>query len=959
MGINKENLLNAYEHGFIDQNIDKVGHHPPRMIVNSKEENVLSSMLDEMEVCDSFSISVAFITEGGLATLKATLYELAKRNVKGRIITSTYLNFNKPKVFKALLGIPNIEVRITGKEGFHAKGYVFGNRHYTSMFIGSSNLTDAALKKNYEYNLKLTSLENGAVIQHFNNQFEALWLDSVPVDHAWIEAYEQAYVEEPIQRKVLEVIEDRSKYQYRGGAAPLIKPNAMQSEALNALDQLRQTGKDKGLVISATGTGKTYLAAFDVQQFKPERMLFLAHREQILDKSRHDFSNLLGGPQSDFGIFSGNQKTVNAKYLFATVQTLSRDDNVNQFNPEDFDYIIVDEAHRSGAETYKKILSHFNPSFLLGMTATPERTDDAEIFSLFDYNIAYEIRLQQALEAEILAPFHYFGVTDYEKDGQMIDDTAALAHLTSSERIEHLMAKIEYYGYSGEVLRGLMFVSNREEAHALSEALNTHKYRTKALTGLDTQHERQKAIQAFESGELDYIITVDIFNEGIDIPSINQVVMLRQTKSSIIFIQQLGRGLRKHDDKEYLTVIDFIGNYKNNYMIPIALTGDKSYSKDRLRRTLINRNMINGVSTINFEAVAKEKIYQSINTTPVNRQNFLKEMHIYLKNKLGRMPTLLDYHKDIDVIDPSVILHKYNHYFEFLVKIKETEMHIPQSSHQILTFLSKEIAEGKRIAETHLLRAVMEAPMEVKEFQLKMHKLGYHMTDDTMRSVLRMLTHQFHTEPDRKKYGEPLVEIKDDTIHPTGTLTEVLENPFVADHIHQILALSIEYSRAYDQSTMLTINQKYSRKDVCRLLEWDKDESSTMYGYKYKHGTCPIFITYHKDETIEETIQYEDQFLDQNTLKWSTRSNRTLQSKEVRTILDAHGEGAHIHIFVKKDDDEGTDFYYLGRGHIDYDSLHEKKMNNGSGKPVVMMNMIMEKTVDYEIYTYLESSMKK
>ncbi|MCG1010208.1 DEAD/DEAH box helicase [Salinicoccus sp. ID82-1] len=959
MGINKENLLNAYEHGFVDQNIDKVAHHPPRMIINSREENVLSSMLDEMEVCDSFSISVAFITEGGLATLKTTLHELAKRKVKGRIITSTYLNFNKPKVFKALLGIPNIDVRVTGKEGFHAKGYVFRNRHYTSMFIGSSNLTDAALKKNYEYNLKLTSLENGAVIQHFNNQFEALWNDSVPVDDAWVDAYAQSYVEEPMQRTVLEVIEDRSKYRYRGAEGPVIKPNAMQYEALNALDQLRRTGKNKGLVISATGTGKTYLAAFDVQQFRPRRMLFLAHREQILDKSRNDFSNLLEGSPSDFGIFSGNQKAADAKYLFATVQTLSREGNLRRFNPDDFDYIIVDEAHRSGADTYAKILDHFNPSFLLGMTATPERTDDAEIFSLFDYNIAYEIRLQQALEEEILAPFHYFGVTDYEKDGQIIDDTTALGRLTSSERIDHLLEKIEYYGHSGEVLHGLMFVSNRQEAHELSEALNARGYSTKALTGLHTQAERQQAVRQFENGGLDYIITVDIFNEGVDIPAINQVVMLRQTKSSIVFIQQLGRGLRKYDDKEYLTVIDFIGNYKNNYMIPIALTGDKSYNKDRLRKSLINRNTVSGVSTINFEAVAKEKIYQSINTTPVNRQSFLKEMHIYLKNKLGRMPTLLDYYKDVDVIDPFVILHKYSYYLEFLMKIKETDLNITHNSRQILAFLSGEIAEGKRIIETHLLKAVIKAPVGLQDFQLEMHRQGYHMTDDTMRSVLRMLTHQFHTQQDLKKYGEPLVEIVEDTIHPTRALSDALEDPLVYDHIVQLLELSMESSAQYNQTTPLTINQKYSRKDACRLLEWDKDESSTMYGYKYKHGTCPIFITYHKDETIGETIQYEDQFLDQSTLRWATRSNRTLQSKEIRTILDAHSKGAPIHIFVKKNDDEGTDFYYLGQGRIDYDSLHETKMNDGFGKPVVMMNMVMERPVDYEIYKYLESSMQK
>ena len=955
MEVNRDNLLNAYEQGFLDQHTHKIGHHPPRIIINSKEENVLSSMLDEMEGCTSFSISVAFITEGGLATLKTALYELAKRNRGGRIITSTYLNFNRPKVFKALLNIPNLEVRVADKEGFHAKGYVFRNSHYSSMFIGSSNLTDAALKKNYEYNLKLTSLENGAVIQHFNSQFEKLWEESTAVDAEWIRQYEQTHVEQPEQRKVLEVIEDRSRYQHKALTGQVIQPNIMQKEALIELAGLRRAGKDKGLVVSATGTGKTYLAAFDVQQYRPGRMLFLAHREQILEKSMNDFSNLLDASPAEFGIYSGSTKRRDAKYLFATVQTLSKTANLEQFDPDDFDYIIVDEAHRSSAATYRKILNHFTPGFLLGMTATPERTDDMEIFSLFDYNIAYEIRLQQALEEEILAPFHYFGVTDYEKDGMSIDDTTALGQLTSNDRVAHLVEKIEYYGHSGETLRGLMFVSNKKEAAELSQALNMRGYRTRALTSDDSQKLRQQTIKELENGRLDYIITVDIFNEGVDIPSLNQVVMLRQTKSSIIFIQQLGRGLRKHDDKEYLTVIDFIGNYRNNYMIPIALTGDRSYNKDRLRKSLIDRDAISGVSTINFESVAKEKIYRSISTTTLNSQSFLKEMHLYLKNKIGRLPTLIDFHNDKDVIDPLVILHKYSHYLEFLVKIKEKDLSILKNDHQVLAFLSKEIADGKRIHETLLLQQVIESPVNMRDFQLDMHRRGYHMTDDTMHSLLRVLTHAFHTQQDIKKYGEPLIEVAGDFIHPSDTFSSALENPVIREHVSQVMELSLALGKEYDQSTPLTINRKYSRKDACRLLNWDKDESSTLYGYNYKHGTCPIFITYHKNEDIEDTIRYEDQFLDPNTLKWFTRSNRTLDSKEIKTILHAHRQGAPIHIFVKKDDDEGTTFYYLGEGHIDYQTLEETRMNDGTGKPVVTMNMVMERPLDYDLYKYLES----
>ncbi len=957
MEVNRDNLLNAYERGFLDQSSNKIAHHPPKLIINSNEENILSPILDEMEICDSFVISVAFITEGGLATLKSTLHELAERNVKGRIVTSTYLNFNKPKVFKELMKLDNVEVKVTSQEGFHAKGYIFNNKRYSAMFIGSSNLTDTALKKNYEYNLKLTSLENGEVINHFNDNFERLWMNASPIHEAWIERYEAEYIEEPERRKIIQIIEDQSKYEYKTTVKDKIEPNLMQEEALHQLKNLRAEGKDKGLIISATGTGKTYLSAFDVKQYKPKRMLFLAHREQILNKSRQDFASLIKEDPSEFGVYSGNQKDIHAKYLFATVQTLSRQDNLEQFNPDDFDYIIIDEAHRSGAETYKKIIDYLKPEFLVGMTATPERTDDTDIFSIFDYNIAYEIRLQRALEEEILSPFHYFGVTDYIRDGMVVDETTALSKLISDERIDHIIEKIEYYGHSGDERRGLMFVSNRDEAVGISDMLNTRGYNTVSLTGKNTQEERKNAVRRLESDQLDYIITVDIFNEGVDIPSINQVVMLRQTQSSIIFIQQLGRGLRKHDEKDYLTVIDFIGNYKNNYMIPIALTGDKSYNKDRLRKSINTRNTISGVSTINFEKIAKEKIYKSINTSTLNSQKFMKEMYVYLKNKIGHRPSVTDFKNDEDVMDPLIIFGKYNHYIEFLKKIKELDISLSDRDHRILTFISQEIAEGKRVQETLLLREAMSGPVNIREFQLKMIKEGYHMTDQTMDSIIGVLTHSFFKSQEQEKYGYPLLDVSADTVTISRDFKCALETSIIKEQIEDTLELSLLNSKNYDQSEQLTLNNKYGRKDVCRLLNWDKDEASTMYGYKNKHGTCPIFITYHKDDEIEDTIKYEDQFLDQHILKWFTRSNRTLNSKEIRSILDGHkNNDLPIYIFVKKDDDEGKDFYYLGTANIDYDTLEETTMDGSKdGKPVVTMNMVMEHTLDYEIYRYLEA----
>lgn len=957
----QEHLLNAYERGFIDRYTHKTSHYPPELIINSKEENVLSPMLDALESCESFNISVAFITEGGIASLKTALYELNKRGVRGKIITSTYLNFNKPKVFKELLKIPNIDVRITSQSGFHAKGYVFNDKHHSTMFIGSSNLTDSALKKNYEYNLKLTSLDNGEVIQNFKTQFSNLWEASTELSHDWITEYEILYKESKPDQNILQLLEAKTPYRYTNIDPKEITPNIMQEEALASLHNLRLTDADKGLVISATGTGKTYLSAFDVKQVNPKRVLFIAHREQILKKSLNDYRDLLDGEATDFGIYSGSQKNIDSKYLFATVQTLSKQSHLNQFSPKHFDYIIIDEAHRSSAASYQTIIKHFNPEFLLGMTATPERTDNNEIFGLFDYNIAYEIRLQKALEAEMLSPFHYFGVTDYELNGETISDQSTLSELLSNNRIDHIIDKLDYYSHAGEQVRGLMFVSNREEAHNLSKALNDKGYKTKALTGMDNQDVRIEAVQQLEQNQLDYLITVDIFNEGVDVPSVNQVVMLRQTESSIIFVQQLGRGLRKHENKEFLTVIDFIGNYKNNYLIPVALTGDKSFNKDQLRRDVIDRNMISGESTINFERIAQERIFKSISRATVDSIANLRTMYHYTKDKIGHIPTLVDLYKDQDAMNPMLILNKYDHYIEFLQKIKEPTESLTNGQDRILTFLSKEIVDGKRVQEAVLLKQLLEGPVNRYDFQLEIYEDGLRIDDKTMGSILRMLTLEFYTSSNQKKYKYPIIKINNDVISMSNEFRDAVQDEYFKEYVADILELAGLQSKEYNQKYALTLNEKYGRKDVCRILNWDKDETSTLYGYKNKHNTLPIFITYHKNDEVSASRNYEDKFLDSHVLQWYTRSKRTLASNEIKAIMDDHKyKDLPIYIFVKRDDDEGKEFYYLGNANIDFKSAINTKMGSAESQlDVVKMNLIMEHPVEYNLYRFFEASTDK
>ncbi|WP_397538139.1 DUF3427 domain-containing protein [Rummeliibacillus pycnus] len=950
-------IENSLHKGFINQNKPVAAQFKPKLLTNKAHENVLSTLLQELKTCKTFTFSVAFITEGGLATLKTMLYDLNKKGIKGRILTSTFLNFNQPKMFKELLKLENVEVRLTGVKGFHSKGYIFEHENYYSLIVGSSNLTDSALKANFEWNVFLTSLEEGEVIHHFKNQFEDAWNEGILLTEEWIANYKQNYVAVPFIKNQANIIEAKTEYLTNALAESLsIKPNKMQSEALEQLKELRATNATKGLIISATGTGKTFLSAFDVRNFQPQKMLFIVHREQILKKAMADYRKILGGHEDDFGILSGNSKDINARYLFATIQTISSERYLQQFEKDEFDYILIDEVHRAGAKSYQTIFNYFEPEFLLGMTATPERTDNFNIFELFDYNVAYEIRLQAALEEDMLCPFHYFGVTDYEKDGIIIDEVTELQNLVSHERVRHIIEKINYYGYSGEKVRGLMFCSSKEEAYQLSAALNTCGLKTCALTGEHSQTEREEAIAKLNSGVLEYILTVDIFNEGIDIPFLNQIVMLRQTQSSIIFIQQLGRGLRKHDSKDYVTIIDFIGNYKNNYLIPIALSGDQSMNKDNVRRKTVNTDYIQGISTINFEEIAKKRIFEAIDNTNLSTLKTLKDAFTELKNRIGKTPSMADF-VHYNSLDPEVIINYSNNYYSFLVKMKEELPSLTEYELNVLSMISREFVNGKRIHEIALIEALIENETITKSEYIDMlRKYGTYYDEKTLLSVESMFSLSFHSKNDQKKYGfKPIIELQNNVYQFNEDIQESLRDQYYKDLFKDIVNCAKIKFEQYDITRPLTLYKKYSRRDACRLLNWPNDDSSTIYGYRVKHNTVPIFVTYHKKDEVESSVDYGDEFIAPDVFHWFTRSNLTLNSKEVKEILAAKENNTTIHLFTKKDDGEGFDFYYLGETAIVENTPKEESMLDKQGKeiPVVTMDMVLEQPVQYEIYHYL------
>ena len=654
--INKE-LERGLQKSFISRKLGSNSIYAPTLLTNNRKQDkkILSSITQELQTCESFDFSVAFINHEGLACIKELLEELAKINVKGRILTTNYLNFTEPTALTEILQFPNIELRAYTKGGFHPKGYIFKQSNYFSIIIGSANLTASALSLNQEWSVRFISLTDGQIVYSVREEFENVWNNAEIVDDDWIADYTidynlkrtslRATKENKKEFEFEQALENKSEDEkYSDDESLEIVPNSMQKEAMVSLEELRAKGEKRGLLIAATGTGKTYLSIFDVNQFKPKKVLYVAHRDMILNKAEKSFKNFLKDIHT--GFLNGNQKDTEADYLFASIFTLAKDENLKLFNKNQFDYIIIDEVHHAGAESYKKIINYFEPKFLLGLTATPERTDGFDIFSLFHNNIPYEIRLQKALEENLLCPFHYYGLSDLTVNGELIDDKTDFTKLVSTERICHIEKAIRLYKNFAYAVKGLIFCSRVDEAAELSKKLNEDGFYTKYLTGENSDNERESVIEELESdtNPLQYIISVDIFNEGVDIPCVNQVVMLRPTQSAIIFVQQLGRGLRKFPSKTYVSVIDFIGNYENNFFIPIALYGDNSFNKDNIRRVLSSgSSSIPGTSTIQINEVARQKIFDSISNANFNQLKLLKDEYVKLKNRLGKIPTMMEF----------------------------------------------------------------------------------------------------------------------------------------------------------------------------------------------------------------------------------------------------------------------------------------------------------------------------
>ncbi len=942
-------VLQGFETAFVNEQTESDPAYRPELISNDPAagRQVLPALEEELEHCDGFLISVAFITSGGLEPLLMTLKELEDKGIPGRILTTDYLYFSQPQALRKFQSLTNVELRIycTGlhpeQAGFHTKGYLFRRGRLYRMIIGSSNLTASALKTSREWNTRFIGYQDGQTVRSVLAEFDELWTaKQTKRFEEYIDTYEAGYQKMRLYRSRLQKLEPKTEEK--------LKPNAMQQEVVKNVLQLYHSGQDRGLLISATGTGKTYASAFAMQALKPRKLLFLVHRKLIAEQALKSYQRIFGmkkedGSTYDYQLLSGEGKRDleccgEADFVFATMQTMVKEEVRTAFARDHFDAIVIDEAHHAGAASYQTIMDWFRPKFWLGMTATPD-TQSHDIYQTFHHNIVYEIRLQQAMEENYLCPFHYFGLPEYVQELPGDQGSRDLAVLTSDERVDYILKNAFYYGSSGTRVKGIVFCSRLKEAEILSQKFNARHLRTAVLSGSVPEEERQLALEKLsrdipddmsreQCEYLDYIFAVDVLSEGVDVPEINQVLLLRPTQSAVVFVQQLGRGLRKAENKEFVVVLDFIGNYQSNFLIPIALSGDRSYNKDNLRRYVQEGStIVPGFSTIHFAPVSQQKIYEAIDKANFNELQLIRENYQELKFKLGRIPSLQDFetYGSIDVLH-IFANHSLGSYHTFLRKY-EPEYRVSLSAHQELEliYVSRKFASGKRLEELELLSILLQQPETAdlrSALQQELIRHGITIDEPMWHTVTNLLTGQFARGTGRKTYAScRFLQEEDGRWQIDPAFAEDLQNKAFHAQMQEVVRFGLNrWHRVYQKryrDTDLVLYQKYTYEDVCRLLNWETQvvpQNIGGYLYNARTKTLPVFINYDKPADIQDTIRYEDRFLDSRTLIAISKSNRTEDSEDVQQFLHAEERGIAVHLFVRKNKKDAgyRGFYYLG-----------------------------------------------
>ena len=654
--------------------------------ITGDTNHLLPKLKESFKKAVSIDIIVAFLMESGVKLLKDELKEVVNKNIPIRILTGNYLNITQPQALYMLKDIMGDKVDLrfynVPNKSFHPKAYIFEYEKGGDLYVGSSNISRSALTSGIEWNYRLDKEKNSEDYNGFKAVFEDLFLNhSIIIDEEEMRRYSESWIKPKVYKHIdiEETLDNNESKPADNTVIELYEPRGAQIEALYELRKKREEGYDKGLVVAATGIGKTYLAAFDSRGYN--RILFVAHREEILNQAVASFKNVR--PDNSIGFFYGDNKDTSSDFIFATVQTLGKLQYLKEeyFTKDAFDYIVIDEFHHAAAGNYKNIIDYFQPKFMLGLTATPERLDNKDVFALCDNNTAYEVRLKSAINKGWLVPFRYYGIYDemvnYEsidyKNGKY-DDKQLEEALMINKRADLIIAN--YNKYKSE--RALGFCSSRRHAEFMAEYFSSKGVKACAVVSdgnSDYCMDRKEAVNKLSKGDIKVVFSVDMFNEGLDIPSVDLVMFLRLTESPTVFLQQLGRGLRKWKGKNYLNVLDFIGNYKKANLIPLFLTGEPKTPNGS--KVIPNEEDYPEDCFIDFDFRLID-IFKRMDQQGKKLQDLVKEEYCRIKEELGHRPSRVElityiendiYYKVKNAADKN----PFRNYLEFLKDLEELE----------------------------------------------------------------------------------------------------------------------------------------------------------------------------------------------------------------------------------------------------------------------------------------------
>lgn len=650
--------------------VEPCGSRSNALVRGDTDDPLLPHLAEQLVDADRVDVVVAFVLEGGVRRLMPYFEDLLARGGRLRLLTGDYLGVTEPDALERLLDLGDgAELRVFGSRGqsFHPKAWVFRREDGRGVaFVGSSNLSKSALEEGIEWNYRVVGSGDVDGFTAVCDGFERVFghRKTTELTHEWIAAYRRRRVREVAERSGV-----------RGEELARAEPTAVQQEALAKLGEWRAEGNRAGLVVMATGLGKTWLAAFASKQF--ERVLFVAHREEILNQARDVFRRVRRDAR--LGMFTGEVKEGDADVLFASIQTLARDEHLAAFTADQFDLVVIDEFHHAAARTYRALLEHFTPKFLLGLTATPERSDGADLLALCGHAVVYRCDLADGIRRDLLCPFEYHGVpddVDYEQipwRSSRFDEEALTTALATERRAE---LALEHHAKHGGA-RTLAFCASQRHADFMAAFFSARGKRAVAVHTGGESAPRARSLDDLKEGRLDVLFCVDMFNEGVDVPAIDTVMMLRPTESRVIWLQQLGRGLRKAEGKSRLRVIDSIGNHKCFLDKPrallMALCGiDETRGSLRAKLRALRDGSLElppGCS-VKYELEAVDILERLLR--PTRAEDALRDAYEDFRDRHGRRPSAAEMH-GVGVLDRDRLHRSPGSWFAFVQSTGELD----------------------------------------------------------------------------------------------------------------------------------------------------------------------------------------------------------------------------------------------------------------------------------------------